>query len=105
MRRVICGIGGLVLLVVLCGRGAALAPAPVPDELPPGWTAAEIARGTPPLYAFDLTGVSVLAWEIHDDGAFCYESCLVLRVLPKDYGHGRWCLAHLYRHPRLPNPR
>jgi hypothetical protein len=85
MRRTICIAGGLVVLVLICRHWAVVAPESVPDEvqlvagighepqggaaaldlipdeLPPGWSLAEVARGTPPLYGFDLSGVSILA--------------------------------------------
>jgi hypothetical protein len=71
---------------------------PVPNELPPSWTLEDIASQTPPYGARGR--VYVLAWKIlEDERPIRFESCLALKVLDRDDGYGRWCLAHLYRHP------
>src|SRR5262249_22294025 len=75
----------------------------VPNELPRSWSLEEIAKATPPLGTEGR--VYVLAWSVlQDDRRLRVESCLALRVLDKDDGHGRWCLAHLGRHPKDNKP-
>jgi hypothetical protein len=76
---------------------------PVPNELPRSWSLEEIAKATPPLATKGR--VYVLAWSVlQDDRPLRVENCLALRVLDKDDGHGRWCLAHLVRHPADDKP-
>lgn len=70
------------------------------DDLFPGWTYAEIASATPP---YTGGNAYVLAWTVVNDGGLRIESCLVLRVLQKDDGDGKYCLSHLYRHPTHAN--
>ncbi|HEV3144624.1 MAG TPA: hypothetical protein VGZ47_12115 [Gemmataceae bacterium] len=76
---------------------------PVPNELPRSWSVEEIAKATPPYGAEGK--VYVLAWAVREDQLpFRVEICLAMKVLDKDDGYGRWCLAHLYRHPADKNP-
>jgi hypothetical protein len=97
------------LLVGVCAFCAAVPahdkpPKPVPNELPRSWSLDEIAKATPPSGADGK--VYVLAWAVRqDERPFRVESCLVMRVLDKDDGSGRWCLAHLYRHPAAKDPQ
>jgi hypothetical protein len=104
MRGMLSLAVAVVALPMVCGPGPAGAfdPGP-PDELPFGWNAAEIEGAAPPYHAGGQA--YVLAWVvIEDDRPFRVESCLVLRVLDRDDGHGQWSLAHVYRHPLLPRP-
>jgi hypothetical protein len=76
---------------------------PIPNELPRSWSLEEIAEATPPCAT--KSHVYVLAWKVmEDDRPLRVESCLALRVLDEDDGDGRWCLAHLYRHPSDKRP-
>ena len=76
---------------------------PVPNELPRSWSLGEVARKTPPYGAEGR--VYVLAWKVvEDDRPLRVESCLVLKVLAAESRLGRWCLAHLYRHPAMDKP-
>ncbi len=69
----------------------------VQDELPSSWSLREIAEETPP-GGYGTGGVYILAWRTpEDDPSGLHGSCLVMRVLPRDDGYGRWSLAHLYR--------
>lgn len=69
----------------------------VPNELPRAWDIEQIAKGAPPQVP---SRVYVLAWAVmEDERPFRVERCLVLRVLDKDDGFGRWHLNHMYRHP------
>lgn len=75
----------------------------IPNELPRSWSMDEIVEATPPYGV--KNPVYVLAWKaVEDDREMRVESCLVLKVLDKDDEHGRWCLAHLYRHPNADKP-
>jgi hypothetical protein len=118
MRRM-SKTGALVAIAILLALGvtwwivsprdSARSPNPgaagrVRDELPSSWSLEEIAKETPP-YGCGPEGVYVLAWRIREDAHLRSESCLVMRVLEKDDGHGRWCLAHLYRHPNGKDPK
>ena len=75
----------------------------VPNELPRSWRLDEIATKTPPFMAEGR--VYCLAWKVvEDDRPLRVESCLVLKVLNEQSETGRWCLAHLYRHPKDTKP-
>jgi hypothetical protein len=77
---------------------------PIPDELPRSWDLKELERQVPPYGAKGR--VYVLAWKAYgDEQPLTGGSCLVMRVLDKDYGGDRWCLQHLYRSPREKKPR
>lgn len=100
-----------VIPLVMTLASLAFAPAPLPrpdrgrgaDVFPAGWSPSEIAEATPP-YGAD-GHVHVLAWQVREDKRpLRVETCLVLKDLGKDDGHGRWCLAYLYRHPHLEAP-
>jgi hypothetical protein len=115
-------IAATMLLVALCAAYATAWPQGkaeklVPNELPRAWSLKEIANKTPPYGAKGR--VYVLAWMVREEersrsglslvlddarGGFQVESCLVLKVLDEDDGHGRWCLATLYRHPGNEKP-
>jgi hypothetical protein len=76
----------------------------VPNELPRSWRFREIAKATPPSGAGGR--VFVLAWSImQDDRPVRAENSLTLRVMDRDDGHGRWCLAHLYRDHTAAKPQ
>jgi hypothetical protein len=95
----------LAIFVTICATLWAVyqRAAAVPNELPRSWSLGEIARQSPP---YGTGGrVYVLAWKVmEDDRPLRVESCLVLKVLDADDGHGRWCLAHLYRRPLEKEP-
>jgi hypothetical protein len=98
-------MGAVAILLITCAPWSAAFPQdqPVPNELPRAWSFDEIAKQTPPYGAEGR--VYVLAWEvIEDDRPLRVESCLVLKVLDKESDYGRWCLAHLYRHPHEKKP-
>ncbi|MBX9623949.1 MAG: hypothetical protein K2X82_09090 [Gemmataceae bacterium] len=114
--RLLATACGLVVVAVAYGLVVA-APVPPPSdatvrsaELPRGWDLKEIEEATPPYGAAGT--VHVLAWLVQvDDRPLRVETCLVLKDLGRESEHGRWCLAHLYRHPlgedntwRLPLP-
>jgi hypothetical protein len=104
--QTIGSLGGVVGLLLACAAWSAGWPPKESslDELPKSWDADEIAEQTPP-YAAEGR-VYVLAWKVEgDDRPFRVESCLVLKVLQEDDGYGRWCLAHLYRHPAEDRPQ
>jgi hypothetical protein len=70
----------------------------VPDALPRSWSLEEISKAAPPYGAEGR--VYVLAWTVVEDSRpLRVESCLVLKILNEESENGRWCLAHLYRHP------
>jgi hypothetical protein len=75
---------------------------PVPDEIPRAWNLKDIEKATPP---YGVEGrLDVLAWTVIQDARpWRTESCLVLKVLDKDDGYGKWCLASLYRLPGQDN--
>ena len=66
------------------------------DTLPSSWT----ARSRRPAAGRGGRAFYVLTWRVkEDDRPLRVESCLVLKDLGEDDGHGRWCLALLFRHP------
>jgi hypothetical protein len=97
------GLGAILLVACTalpfagCQRGS------VPNELPRSWSLAEMTEATPP---YRVEGrVYALAWQVvEDERPVRVESCLVLKVLEQEDGHGRWCLAHLYRRPDEEKP-
>ena len=100
-RKTSLSLFGIMIVLLIGSLGvSAVFPAeqPDPNDLPKSWDIAEIQKATPP-YGADGQ-VYVLAWKVEeDDRPLKVERCLVLRVLDKDDGYGRWCLASLYRHP------
>lgn len=98
-------LGAVAMLVVVwpVGSAARSQETSPPNELPRSWNLEEIAKQTPPYGAEGR--VHVLAWKVMvDDRPLRVESCLVLKVLDTDSDYGRWCLAHLYRHPGEKKP-
>ncbi len=106
--QLLVALGALVALLAVGIPGCSGSPLkdPVPkelprasdNELPRAWDLAEIERATPPYGAGGT--VYVLAWKVEEDNRpLRVETCLVLKDLGEDNEHGRWCLAHLYRHP------
>jgi hypothetical protein len=94
------GLGVVTLLLFASIPGVSQGPSKdsVANELPRGWSLEEIEKATPP-YGADGR-IYVLAWKVvQDDRPLRVETCLVLKELTKESEHGRWCLAHLYRHP------
>jgi hypothetical protein len=98
-RHLTCYLALLLLgSIVPAGYAQEKAKKTIPNELPRSWSFEEIVKATPPSGVKDP--VYVLAWSVTEDDRPCrVESCLVMRILEKDDGYGRWCLAHLYRHP------
>jgi hypothetical protein len=100
----ILGLVLLPLLISLSHPASVTEPNSEQAGLPAGWKLAEIEKEMPP-YGADGK-VYVLAWKIaEDDRPLRVESCLVLKVLPGESDEGRWCLAHLYRHPLAKEPK
>src|SRR5262245_2458199 len=98
--QLLVGLGVIVVLLAvgIPGRSGDPPKEPVPNELPPAWRLEEIEKATPPYGAGGR--VYVLAWKVkEDDRPLRVETCLVLKDLGGEDEHGRWCLAHLYRHP------
>jgi hypothetical protein len=72
-----------------------------PDQFPQEWDVSDIENATPP----NVAGrVYILAWKIRQNRTFRVDTCLVLKVLDKDDGHGKWVVAHLCRHPSWDDP-
>lgn len=100
----ILGLALLLRFVSLNHPVSAAEPKSEQAGLPAGWKLTEIEKEMPP-YGADGK-VYVLAWKIaEDDRPLRVESCLVLKVLPDESEEGRWCLAHLYRHPLAKEPK
>ena len=94
----------LSLFLVFTQFSSAAEPKIEQAGLPSSWKLAEIEKEMPP-YGADGK-IYVLAWTIkEDDRPLRVESCLVLKVLPDESEQGRWCLAHLYRHPLAKEPK
>jgi hypothetical protein len=84
------------------GRGSSTAKSEesVTDDFPRSWNLRDIEKAVPP-YGGAGDHVYVLAWKIEEDERpFRVEASLVLKDIGKPSERGRWCLSHLYRHPR-----
>jgi hypothetical protein len=98
-----CAVVSTLLVTVVPCSSLTTQRRTVPNELPRSWSLDEIAKEAPPYRAEGR--VYVLAWKVvEDDRPLRIESCLVLKVLDGESDTGRWCLAHLYRHPADAKP-